>query len=507
MTTFDDVLVNNVGGFGRYQKLILTIVNFYSICLAFNIMEMEFTQAAPKFWPAGFNMSFTGDPCEYEKWEYDNTTFKRTIISEFNLVCDRAWIAASVKSAYLAGPCLVLILGGLSDRFGRKRVLSCLLVANVVGRIMQSFVCHLGIYAAIRFCIGATSHVAYAVSFVLMQELVDPSKRTLVGALPNMAWVVGYETTVVLAYFIRDRFVLELSFTAFYVPCLILLWFVPESPRWLYCKNRKSEADAIMHNLSKWNRTEFKESMTERLVSDIEDNEHKTNCQKINEVVDNRIFLLRLALLMLSWFATELSYYGLLFNSRNLDGDLYLNIALNGLVEVPPYIAIPFVLSSRMGRVISTSCGFMLTGVSLLCTLLISSSVASIIFFLAGKLFITYVLVSTYIHTIELMPTSMRALGTGACSFASRIVIIATPYLVQTATSVPLLIRGSVVIGLFIMSCTAGACYLLLPETRGLDLSETIEEATRLKGFLQTKCASRRTKTSNVHEQESHTIS
>ena len=55
----------------------------------------------------------------------------------------------------------------LLNRFGRKRVLSCLLVANVIGRILQSFVTNLGVYVAIRFCIGATSHVAYAVAFVL----------------------------------------------------------------------------------------------------------------------------------------------------------------------------------------------------------------------------------------------------------------------------------------------------------------------------------------------------
>ena len=60
--------------------------------------------------------------------------------------------------------------------------------------------------------------------FITVTELVEPSKRTLVGVLPALAFAVGYQLTVFVAYFIRDRFTLELTFTAAIPPCLISLW-------------------------------------------------------------------------------------------------------------------------------------------------------------------------------------------------------------------------------------------------------------------------------------------
>ena len=57
--------------------------------------------------------------------------------------------------------------------------------------------------------------------------------------------------------------------------------------------------------------------------------------------------------------------------------------------------------------------------------------VAMTVMTLVGKTFITYVIGCIYIHTSELMPTSIRTLGLASCSLASRIGILTTPYIAQ----------------------------------------------------------------------------
>lgn len=48
----------------------------------------------------------------------------KTIISEWNMVCDRLYLSSVVESCFLAGAGLGSVTSGwISDRFGRKRTL------------------------------------------------------------------------------------------------------------------------------------------------------------------------------------------------------------------------------------------------------------------------------------------------------------------------------------------------------------------------------------------------
>ena len=51
--TFDDVLRKHVGEIGRYQCLVVLMMNLCTLPSSFDTMEMIFTQATPLFWPKG----------------------------------------------------------------------------------------------------------------------------------------------------------------------------------------------------------------------------------------------------------------------------------------------------------------------------------------------------------------------------------------------------------------------------------------------------------------------
>jgi len=53
------------------------------------------------------------------------------------------------------------------------------------------------------------------------------------------------------------------------------------------------------------------------------------------EIFKYREYRFQLLVLMFSWFASQLVYYGISFNMKNLSGDPYLNILYMGAVALP----------------------------------------------------------------------------------------------------------------------------------------------------------------------------
>ncbi|KAK4316267.1 hypothetical protein Pmani_012560 [Petrolisthes manimaculis] len=50
-------------------------------------------------------------------WVYDDSVFTSTLVTEFNLVCDRRWMMATVQASYMSGLLIgSLVMGQLSDR-------------------------------------------------------------------------------------------------------------------------------------------------------------------------------------------------------------------------------------------------------------------------------------------------------------------------------------------------------------------------------------------------------
>merc|ERR1719319_599675 len=89
-----------------------------------------------------------------------------------------------------------------------------------------------------------------------------------------------------------------------------------------------------------------------------------------------------------------------------------------------------------------------------------------------GKLAITSSYGTVYIFSAELFPTVVRNVGMGTASLAARIGGILCPYinmLSDTWTPLPLIIYGA-------LAFTGGLLALVLPETLGKELPETIRD-------------------------------
>ena len=93
----------------------------------------------------------------------------------------------------------------------------------------------------------------FAVPFTLLIELVGNKYKTLSGIFFEIPWAIGEISLGLLAMGIRDYRWYQ---TALTIPCVIMLgvlYFIPESPRWLIQKKKYKEAQMVIQKAADFN--------------------------------------------------------------------------------------------------------------------------------------------------------------------------------------------------------------------------------------------------------------
>ena len=272
-----------------------------------------------------------------------------------------------------------------------------------------------------------------------------------------------------MAYFFRDwrQLTIAVSLPGV-VYMLIFSNSVPESPRWLLAQGRISEAEEILGKISRTNGTVFDKRLTrarhEKRESTGSDN-HGLHTLLTHKSIRGRMFIL-----MCIWLVISMVYYGLSFNSKNLEGDRCWNFFLSGLVEVPSYfLAVPLIGS--LGRQKSLFLSMMIGSVGCL-AYAFGPTAFSTVTANVGKFGISSSFAILYVYSAELVPTVLRNFAMGTCSMTARLGGILAPIVVTLAAMderLPMLVfAGS---GIF-----AGLIGLFLPETLNHPVPETLDE-------------------------------
>ncbi|ODM93122.1 Solute carrier family 22 member 3 [Orchesella cincta] len=358
------------------------------------------------------------------KWDYDRSIYRSTVATEFDLVCDNRWMAATIQASYMAGGLVgTLSFGSMSDRFlGRRRTVLISLSIVVVAGILASFATSYWMFLLFRFFISIGVSGSMQNCFVLITEHADKSGRALFGIIEQVPFAVGYMMLPGLAYYLRDWNTLQLSFGLLSTGLFVYYWILPESPRWLATHGKTEKAINCLYKIAKVNklpkpkhddlvqiiRTCHDETELKRRYSLIVTGDQKAgtslgiNNSDVDDVgnkeqgssqpgasqnnfsafvqtlrkwlkgfVKNFKNLMKTAEIRKRSFVfwtifmiVAMVYYGIVF-SGNLTSDPYLLIFLGGLMEVPAYtVIVPFV--AKLGRRPTTVGNFMLTGICML---------------------------------------------------------------------------------------------------------------------------------------------
>ncbi|KAJ6645267.1 Solute carrier family 22 member 6-A, partial [Pseudolycoriella hygida] len=371
------------------------------------------------------------------------------------------------------------VSGLLSDRFGRRTVLTCNFALTGVLGVLLSFSWNYWMFASLEFLTSLVTSGSYMSIFILGMELVGRKKRAIGSVIISFVFSVGQVLLGLIAMYVKK---FRLLLRIIYIPTFLVLsyiWIIPESIRWLLSKGRNEEAVKIIQRAAKVNRVELSHASLQSLKdcsSAALPVEEKGNFLL---VLKSRTLTLRLINCCFCWFTNGFVYYGLSVQSVVLGGNKYVNFIMVSVGEIPA-VALTYVLLQGVGRKWSLSSSMVLAGIvcllSELATNAESVSIIRLLLFFIGKCAISVSFYVLYVYTTELYPTFLRQSLMGLCSafgFIGSMLAPQTPLLTRILPSLTLILFG-------IVSILSGLLVINFPETFNIKLPDTIEEAENI---------------------------
>ncbi|XP_069462916.1 solute carrier family 22 member 2-like isoform X1 [Ambystoma mexicanum] len=409
-------------------------------------------------------------------WVYN--TSGSSIVTEFDLVCADAWKLDLIQSCVNLGFFLgSLCIGYIADRFGRKPCLLTTIFINATFGMLMAFAPSYILVVISRTIQGLVSKGCWLSGYILIAEFVGLNQRKIVGIVYQAAFTVGLLILSGMAYAIPHWRILQIAVTVPNFFFLLYYWCVPESPRWLISQNRHDEAKAIIDHIAKKNRRKLPPDF-ESLQSADAACENEKQTPAFLDMVRTPQIRKYTFILMYIWFSCAVLYQGLIMHMGIAGGDIYFDFFISALTEFPAAIIILLTVD-RVGRRYPWAIGSFVAGVACLINAFIPHGLdwlkVTMAYFSRMGITLSYEMIC--LVNAELYPTFIRNLGIMVCSSMCDLGGIITPFLVYRLAEVwhelPLVVFAAV-------GMTAGGLVLLLPETKGKALPETVEDAENL---------------------------
>jgi len=497
---FEEIL-EQTGGFGLYQKLLcflflplsVTFVGmvYYAQLIALDLPSVDCI--VPKM----DNITYIVDEkqCTYSdgsssydctEWKYTETYLFGTLSSSHNWLCGEAWRPYIIVTCFWIGNMVgAWILGMGADKFGRKPiVIICYLVYGVFG-LASAFVTNFYGFLFLRLLVGTVHHTFAHLPYVLVVEYCTKNRRVVPLLMTMMTYTSGSLLAPALAYAVWDWSILLILSSA---PCLLIILFfkfVPESPSWEIAQGRLDSAIDRLHMISKFNKAGLSHSDIENMVKkprdpaalETEEPKGSENKEMLWSAYKYPIMRRQILTVLFVWMVGCMCYYGHSQNTSNLSKNILMSFLLGSLVEIPTW-SVPLLIEI-FGRKKPLIIAFILSGAAgitycIIVTLV--SSTWSLVLALFGRLVVTSAYYITLQYVPETFPTLVRGQGVAISETMGGIAIFVSPmivYLNDTKEGLPLLIFG-------VLGGLAALVTLLLPETKGLTLPDTLGEAENL---------------------------
>ncbi|XP_039214205.1 LOW QUALITY PROTEIN: solute carrier family 22 member 3 [Crotalus tigris] len=400
-----------------------------------------------------------------------------TIASEYDLVCENKWLIDMTQSilniGFLVGG---FVLGYAADRFGRITIylFSCF-GAGLCGLIV-AFAPNIIVFSIFRFLQGIFGKGTWMTSFVLVTELVGSDHRRVVGIVIQMFFTLGVVILPGIAYVIPTWQGIQLVTTLPNFLFLLYYWLVPESPRWLITRKKGKKALQIVQSVAKENGQSLPEHFSEIKVSD----EEVSNPSLFDLVRTPQMRKFTL-ILMYAWFTSAVVYQGLVLRLGLIEGNLYLEFFISAVIELPSAFLILATID-RLGRRPLFASGTLVAGAACLITAFLPKDIPwlSTAVAILARLGITITFELVYLVNSELYPTVFRNFGVSLCSGMCDIGGTVAPFLLYRLADIwselPLIVYC-------VLSLLCGILVLLLPETKGQPLPETVEDVEKMSSF------------------------
>lgn len=355
-------------------------------------------------------------PCD--TWEYDHSQFWPSGTEKWNLVCDSAWKNAMPQSIYMIGMTVgFIIMGRLSDMFGRRPVLLCGLVCYVILEYAMAFVQSFGIFCLLRF-LNAISVAAANNSLTMYVESIGPAYRGRSMIAYGVFWGVGIMVLAGLAAVLPGWQYQLFVYASMYALPLLLWSFIVESPKWLLTAGKYREAEEAIKKIVRINGLLcFDEESFAKLKEQYKEQqriEEANNGSGIFALCRSRPMIVFTLTNVVFQFCTAIVRYQLALDTALLPVNPYLNFVVGGVIEAVSGIASHAILVFFPRRA-STGFFLVVTAFSYIVHAIMPKDYAMCekIMMLVGRLCIGNVINVNIIYLSEMFPTGARALAIG----------------------------------------------------------------------------------------------
>ncbi|XP_035825040.1 solute carrier family 22 member 7 [Aplysia californica] len=485
---FEDIL-SRLGGFSKFQVLMIGSVFTMKFMMGWSMLQMSFAGLIPDWYCVlddGGNRSVverslnsTFERCEVDGEVCQDFRFvesARTIITEWNLLCDLKWVKATVTSIQMSGVTIGCFLGGqMGDYFGRKKTTYGFALYHVIMNVITAYSVSWQMFAAMRFFVGIGIGALLVVIFPYPLEFLPLKWRPLLAVLPM--WPLGSGMLAGAAWLLQDWSHLHLACAAFCAPGLIGWFFIPESVRWLTVHGKVKDAYKVLVKVAKVNGRELPDFTESVLVSIHKDELASRQSGRQYSYLDvfrgKRMAKITISFAIL-WFSLSFVFYGLSFGVSSLAGNIYLNMFLMAVVEIPAQLT-TFYFNNKVGRRWTCLVLLAMSAVSAFACMAVNISdiedkgTVTSGLSLAAKMAAAACWAAVQTWGTEIYPTVTRNLGYGVGNTAARLGGIVAPFAINLDDQV---VMSYAIIGVLMVICLL-LC-LIIPETKGEVMADSL---------------------------------
>uniref|UniRef100_A0A183BKY1 MFS domain-containing protein n=1 Tax=Globodera pallida TaxID=36090 RepID=A0A183BKY1_GLOPA len=137
-----------------------------------------------------------------------------------------------------------VLFGFLSDSYGRRKIMLIALILCILSMVATSFTNDLLSFTIVRFFVNFFNAGTIVILVVFTSEHYPKKHRFCLTNVIN--WSHNYVIFAIMAWAAGDWRTLQRVSAAFAIPCILILAFLSESPRFLVQCRRMADAKAAI---------------------------------------------------------------------------------------------------------------------------------------------------------------------------------------------------------------------------------------------------------------------
>ncbi|KAH7960860.1 hypothetical protein HPB49_024032 [Dermacentor silvarum] len=402
-------------------------------------------------------------PCN--RWDYDTERQGDSIVSRWNLVCNRRWLYSASKSTFGLAPMLFVPIAGIAaDRMGRRPVLSACAISTLLGSLVAAASSSVGMFILSRLVTASMGSATMLMAFAVLYEVTGNQHRASYNvAASGIAILVTSPLLQVLST-LKPRWVLSQAFLVT-VTAIMVSWcsYLDESPVWQIAAWRLRAAEFTVLRAARINgidahkaTTTFKAFKQQLLKRDV-----STTSATAGTISILRSTSLRRRALsaFVTWFSVSLALYASDLGAT-FDELWILTLFLLRLL----ILIIAFYGMKRRGHREALSGVLAFLGASSVLQMVLWNWPLAVALPLPTTMMSSagaIAMALTYAYTAEVFPTMIRCVGIGLSYSICRLGVLLAAFIEDSFHEEQLLVVGAITTGLAFASEVAVQC---LPE-------------------------------------------